>query len=407
MRIAVEASWLNDPTPTGIGVYAHELLHALVRIAPEHRYLLLFHGKQWNGDDYGPSCEPVPYYAGKKCVALATVFPRLLRRVNADLLHGIFTSDAPRTSPVPVAVTVHDLFPATRPEGIPLAQRLLFRLQFGWAVRNAGLFFANSTFTKDELIRAFGVPPERIVVTLLGPGANPPDDSGDGLPDAPSPQPSPARGEGDGQSPSARPAEAPSIPSTRPSRQRQETAGWLCLGAIEARKGQVALLKAYALAREKNPALGPLIFAGPDRGDGKALLRERRALGLEGAVRWEGFLDWRRSGDWRRREEMIRDAVAVLVPSFAEGFGLPVAEAMARGRPVIASSIPPFEEVAGDAARYAPPGDAGAWADAILAFARDAGERDRLAALGRARAAKFTWDACARQTLEGYERLLK
>ena len=83
--------------------------------------------------------------------------------------------------------------------------------------------------------------------------------------------------------------------------------------------------------------------------------------------------------------------MAVLVPSFAEGFGLPVLEAMARGVSVIASSIPPFEEIAGDTVRFAPPGNATAWAEAMVALARDAEERDRLAALGRARAGGFTW----------------
>jgi glycosyltransferase involved in cell wall biosynthesis len=88
-------------------------------------------------------------------------------------------------------------------------------------------------------------------------------------------------------------------------------------------------------------------------------------------------------------------AEAFVLPSVYEGFGLPVLEAMAAGTPVVTTDVTALPEAAGGAARLVAP-EAGALRDALLDLLGDAGERDRLRAAGRARAAGFTWDATAR-----------
>lgn len=99
-----------------------------------------------------------------------------------------------------------------------------------------------------------------------------------------------------------------------------------------------------------------------------------------------------------------RCALALVQPSRAEGFGLPVAEAMASGTPVVCSDIPPLREVAGEAARYVPAGDPAALHDAILGVARSAPTRDAMIRAGRERARAFTWSAAARRTAAIYRR---
>ncbi|MBL8955118.1 MAG: glycosyltransferase family 4 protein [Myxococcaceae bacterium] len=99
-------------------------------------------------------------------------------------------------------------------------------------------------------------------------------------------------------------------------------------------------------------------------------------------------------------------AVAVMVPSRYEGFGLPALEALACGAPVIASSAGAHPEVTGSAAVLVPPDDPAPWLEAAQQLFRDAALRARLAEAGKERAARYSWDDCARKTLEVYRRAL-
>jgi glycosyltransferase involved in cell wall biosynthesis len=100
-------------------------------------------------------------------------------------------------------------------------------------------------------------------------------------------------------------------------------------------------------------------------------------------------------------------ATAVLVPSKHEGFGLPALEALACGAAVIAADGGAHREVLGSqAAVLVPPDDAEAWLDAAQRLFRDEGERKKLGELGKQRATLFSWDDCARRTLEVYRRVL-
>ena len=103
--------------------------------------------------------------------------------------------------------------------------------------------------------------------------------------------------------------------------------------------------------------------------------------------------------------EVYRRAAVVLMTSEAEGFGLPVIEALACGAPVVASDIPALRESGGDAARFCPVGDISAFADAVNRAWNESG--DGAAASSRiAWASRFTWAAHAKTILGAYERLL-
>jgi glycosyltransferase involved in cell wall biosynthesis len=117
-----------------------------------------------------------------------------------------------------------------------------------------------------------------------------------------------------------------------------------------------------------------------------------RYRGVPGVVA-EGFVTI------ERLAELYRGALALVLPSLEEGFGLPVAEAMACGTPVIASDIPALREVAGDAALLTDD-----YAGAMRRVLGDAALREALAQRGRARAARFTWRRCAELTREVYRR---
>jgi glycosyltransferase involved in cell wall biosynthesis len=107
---------------------------------------------------------------------------------------------------------------------------------------------------------------------------------------------------------------------------------------------------------------------------------------------------------WLSREEMWQElarAAVVLCPSTEEGFSMVALEAMAVGRPVVVSDIPAHREVCGDAAFYAPPGDAEAWVRAVTEARRASGER------GRERARAYTWEAAARKLDGLIEKVLR
>ena len=96
-----------------------------------------------------------------------------------------------------------------------------------------------------------------------------------------------------------------------------------------------------------------------------------------------------------------------LHPSLDEGFGIPVLEAMACGAPVVTSNVSSLPEVAGDAALYVNPFSTAEIADALIKLNEDESLRTELAHRGRLRSQTFTWEECARQTLEVYRKAMR
>jgi glycosyltransferase involved in cell wall biosynthesis len=171
----------------------------------------------------------------------------------------------------------------------------------------------------------------------------------------------------------------------------------LSLATIEPRKGLDVLLA--ALADPAAPDL-PLMVVGQAGWGGVDPVRTARDLGLpDGRVRLLGRVS---DADLA---VALRDATALVVPSRAEGFGLPVLEGMAAGTPVVTSDDPALVEVGGDATRTAPVGDARSLARVLAEVVGDPAERERMVTAGRARAAVSTWDAAAAQLVELYRTL--
>jgi alpha-1,3-rhamnosyl/mannosyltransferase len=102
-------------------------------------------------------------------------------------------------------------------------------------------------------------------------------------------------------------------------------------------------------------------------------------------------------------EALYQSATLAVYPSWYEGFGLPVVEAMARGVPVVASEIAALAETGGPAARYADPFRIESLAGAIVGLIEDADERSRLGQAGRERAATYSWQATAARTRRAYD----
>jgi glycosyltransferase involved in cell wall biosynthesis len=153
-----------------------------------------------------------------------------------------------------------------------------------------------------------------------------------------------------------------------------------------------------AMARIEEPAI--LVIPGYETRWEEDLRAHARRVGASERVR---FLGWISDGEL---EGLYEAAICLAFPSLAEGFGLPVLEAMMCGLPVACSDAASLPEIAGEAALYFDPLDTGAIAEAVATLLRDADLRERLAAAGRERAAGFTWPRAAAETVVCYERAL-
>jgi glycosyltransferase involved in cell wall biosynthesis len=287
----------------------------------------------------------------------------VIRRVRPDLFHAPHYV-VPFDPPAATVVTVHDLMHLHRPEHASPLRRGYARFMMSRALRLAAKVIAVSEATKKEIL-AFG-PEHGGKVEVVPNGV----DERFFL-------------EGEERNSGAR--QAPAAPARLSS---SEGPYLLYLGNDKPHKNLDGLLGALAALRRTEPDL-EILLAGVSRA--RAVPPGARALGFVADA---------------ELPPLLRGARALVLASFAEGFGLPVAEAMATGTPVACSDLPALREVAGDAAVYFDPRDGASIARVLADLLGDEGKRDRLRARGRERAAALTWDAAAERTARLYRDVL-
>lgn len=311
-------------------------------------------------------------------------YPRALRRRRDefDLFHVVDHSYAQLVHHLPAertVVTCHDLDafrcllePGEAARRSPLFRRMTRRVLEGFL--KAARVSCVSAATRDELLKHKLFPPERLTVIPNGV------------------HPSLSREAN---------AEADDEAARLLGAGDAETIELLHVGSNVARKRIDVLLKVFAEVRKRVPR-ARLVRVGGAFTAAQAALVE--ALNLKSAITVLPFL----------KPDVLaavyRRAALVLQPSEREGFGLPVAEALACGTPVVASRIPALGEVGGDAAVYAPVGDTEAWADAVNVLlcerAYDPARWAARRAAGVRRAARFTWENYVAQTGALYHEVL-
>jgi glycosyltransferase involved in cell wall biosynthesis len=355
------------PGETGGGeTYVRRLVPALLEARDDVR-LTLFAGAEaypsleaepWAGDAAVVRLPVQARSRARRVLAEQTMLPRALRRSGVDLLHNTLNT-APALPGVAQVTTIHDVIYKRFPETagrLNLGVALLVPL----AARRSRRVLTDSDASKDDIVRLLGIEPGRVDVVPLGPGIREPD----------------------------RP------PAEADLRER--------LGLGEA----PIVLTVAAKRPHKN--LGRLIDA-VSRLEADAVLV---VPGFETAFEPELR---RRAGDrvrflgWVEDETLdglYRAATCFVLPSLAEGFGLPVLEAMVRGTPVACSRVSALPELAGDAALYFDPFDTSSITEALERLLGDESLRQRLREAGLERARAFSWEAAAEATLASYERAL-
>jgi glycosyltransferase involved in cell wall biosynthesis len=263
-------------------------------------------------------------------------------------------------------VTVYDLSFRLTPQRFRPAQRLYLSAFTAVSCRRARRVLAISESTRADLVRLLRLPASKVDVAFPG------------------------------LSPALRPLPAAQVEAFR-ARCGLPERFILYLGTLEPRKNLAILLEAYARLRPLHPDLY-LVLAGARGWWYADLFRRVEALGLSSAVVFPGYVQQDELPLW------YNAAAAFAYPSSYEGFGLPVAEALACGRPVVTTAVSSLPEAGGDAAYLVPPGDVPALAAALAQALVSDTER---AARGLAHAARFTWAGTAAQTAASYRRALE
>jgi glycosyltransferase involved in cell wall biosynthesis len=168
----------------------------------------------------------------------------------------------------------------------------------------------------------------------------------------------------------------------------------LSVGTVEPRKNIQGLLKAWAQLSAATREEYELVLAGPIGWADRATVAEVRAATV--GVRYLGYVP---EGDL---PGITAGAAALAYPSFYEGFGLPVAQAMAAGTAVLTSNVSSLPEIAGDAALLVDPRSEAEMRDGLECLLTSPSLRERLGGKGRLRARQFHWEAAARRSLEWF-----
>ncbi len=175
---------------------------------------------------------------------------------------------------------------------------------------------------------------------------------------------------------------------------------WLSVGSLEPRKNLGGLLDALEEYARQTDRPKPLWIAGGSGWKNEEINARIDMLTGRGLVRRLGYVPD------SQLQQLYREAHALVFPSWYEGFGLPVLEAMRQGCPVICSDTSSLPEVGGEAVRYVQPGNPGSIAEAMLQLDRDAVCRSGLIQRGLTQAGRFSWEQTAKQTLAFYDQLL-
>lgn len=379
MRIGIDIRNIGKGR-TGDEVVFFNLVREMIRLDAETEFLLFLENRtetelQLLSDRLGASgkknCSLVVLPARNKFDWNAWWVPQYLRTHVVDLYHTQYITPLFVPRRTKVITHIHDVSFFVYPEYIAPIDRLFLGMLMPRSLRRADRIVVPSIFTGKELVIRSGVPKEKIV-TIENAVAS---------------------------EFFSEPSDIDRIARVR-ERYRIPEKFLLSVGTLQPRKNIPTLLEAFAAFRKNHTEIG-LVLVGNRQGhhvDPK-IDRVIERLDIGESVVFPGFVD---------QSDLLAlfDAARIFVfPSYYEGFGIPLLEAMSRGVPVVASDIPALREAGGDAALFVPPNDAASFAEMFCRLIDSDSEREVLTRAGRRRALDFSWEKSARKLLALYREI--
>lgn len=363
----------------GIGRYARELVRACARRDDRNRYVLFV------PRDAHPDLLAFDWPANftiRRSPLSERLLVALWHRLRVPLPVEVFTGAVdlfyspdfllPPTRARKTVVTVHDLSYVRVPECFPDVLKAYLNRSVPRSVCRADLVLADAGSTRRDLEEVYHLAPEKTRVLYSG----------------------------------VDPSFCASVPERERERVRDKynlrAPYLLSVSTVQPRKNYVRLLQAFARLISRTDRVGTdvqLVIAGGNGWMYDEVYQAVQALGLEERVRMTGF-----TPD-QDLPALYAMATLFVYPSLYEGFGLPVAEAMACGAPVISSNASSLPEVAGDAALYFDPHDVDGIKDAMERALASESLRETLARRGFAQARQFSWDKAAGELLAWFQEL--
>lgn len=381
MRVAINGMFWNQPT-VGSGQYLHGLLGALTEISSEHEFVLLLptteHSNVGTFKRSNVQFVAVPTPFDQRSANFAKLWfeqigvPQMAARIRADVLHVPYFAP-PLRSRVPVVASVLDIIPLVLPEYRGGRSVRAYMRVVANAAPRAAQIIAISNDSRKDIIERLGCDPNRVTTTYLAAGSQ------------------------------YRPLDRAAARAEVAARYGLHSPFVYYVGGLDARKNVEMLLSAWWWLRRAGGPPGTLAIAGRALGTDPRLFPNLdlliAALGIQQTVARidvpsvDGPL-------------LYNAATAFAFPSYYEGFGLPPLEAMACGTPTVVADASSLPEVVGDAALQMPLDNLEEWVVALWRLLADPALRAELRQRGLARAAQFSYEQTARQTVEVYARAL-
>jgi glycosyltransferase involved in cell wall biosynthesis len=291
--------------------------------------------------------------------------PLRIRQDRPDLLHVQYTG--PINCPVPLVVSVHDVSYLEHPQYFTRFRAVQLKLTVKRTIRSAARVLTPSEFSRNAILQHYDMDERKVVVVH------------------------------NAASPLFRPIER-QVASWAVEKKFKIPAPFvLMVGDLQPRKNHLGLLRAFEELLRAHPHLPhSLVFVGKETWYSKELHHAVAASSIASRVRFTGFVDDADLAHFYGACDLF------VFPSFYEGFGLPILEAMACGRAVACSNLTAMPEVADGAGILFDPYSTSEMVRAMADILLDQELRTRLERLGIQRAAQFSWDQAARRTLEVY-----